>query len=82
MTLVVNASPLIFLSKVDALALLPGCFTKILVPPAVVKEIGNLPLPPFIRSVELSAESKAYIQGAMGRLHAGELEVMMMAQER
>jgi len=38
MRLVINASPLIFLSKVDSLAVLPGCFAEILVPPAVVAE--------------------------------------------
>ncbi len=80
MRLVINASPLIFLSKVDSLAVLPGCFAQILVPPAVVAE-ARLMLPPFVQVAELSDLGKAFVRGALGRLHQGELEVMTLARE-
>jgi len=59
MRLVVNASPLIFLAKVDALSLLPGCFAEILVPPAVVAEVRDLVLPASIQRAELTPEGAA-----------------------
>ena len=54
MKLVVNASPLIFLTKIGSLSLLNDCFTEILVPPAVVSEIGPLQLPEFVRVTAVS----------------------------
>ncbi len=81
MKLVINASPLIFLNKVDALSLLSGCFVEILVPPAVIAEIHTLRLPSFIQPATLTPEGVAYVKGAVGRLHAGELEVMVLARE-
>jgi len=80
--LVVNASPLIFLDKVDGLSLLCDCFEEILVPPAVASEIGALRLPDSIRIKTLSTAGSAFVLGAVGSLHAGELEVMLLAQER
>lgn len=80
--LVVNASPLIFISKIDSLSLFAECFTDILTPPAVVQEVRHLELPAFIQQVSLSSESNAYVRGATGRLHAGELETIALAQEQ
>jgi len=80
--LVVNASPLIFMSKINGLSLLAGCFTDILTPPAVVQEIRHLALPAFIQQIPLSPEGMAYVKGAKGRLHAGELETIVLAQEQ
>ncbi len=81
MKLVVNASPLIFLDKVGGLPLLCDCFEKTLVPPAVVSEIGTLRLPQQLRVKALSTAGSAFVRGAVGSLHAGELEVMVLAQE-
>lgn len=81
MRLVINASPLIFLSKVGSLTVLPGCFSEILVPPAVVAE-ARLILPPFVQVAELSDLGQAFVRGALGRLHQGELEVMTLAREQ
>ena len=53
-----------------------------MVPPAVVTEICDLALPPSIQRAQLTREGAAYVRGAVGRLHAGELEVMVLAQER
>lgn len=81
MKLVLNASPLIFLAKADALFLLPMCFTEIRVPPTVITEVRNLVLPACIQPTRLTPEGQAYVRGAMGRLHAGELEAMVLARE-
>lgn len=78
MRLVTNTSPLIFLTKIDALALLPRCFSEILAPAAVLAEVG-LELPDFILRSELSELGQAYVRGAIGRLHRGELEAMGLA---
>lgn len=56
MRLVTNASPLIFLAKIDLLSLLRSCFSQVIVPPAVVAETG-LNLPDFIQCRELSEQS-------------------------
>jgi predicted nucleic acid-binding protein len=81
MTVVSNTSPMIFLAKVEALVLLPQCFNRILVPHAVVTELGSFSLPSYIQPAIISPVGKAFVKGAIGRLHAGELEVMMLAQE-
>ena len=60
MRLVTDASPLIFLAKIDGLALLEGCFLEVLAPPAVVEE-ARLRLPDFIRRAELSELGEGHI---------------------
>jgi predicted nucleic acid-binding protein len=81
MKVVSNTSPLLFLSKIDALELLNQCFHEIFVPQAVVVELGNLILPSYIKTVALSPKGSAFVEGALGRLHRGELEAMVLAQE-
>jgi predicted nucleic acid-binding protein len=81
MKVVSNTSPLLFLSKIDALELLNQCFHEIFVPPAVVVELGHLTLPSYIKTVTLSPKGSAFVEGALGRLHRGELEAMVLAQE-
>lgn len=70
MRLVANASPLIFLTKIDLLPLLRSCFSQVLAPPAVVAETG-LDLPDFIPCRELSEVGDAFVRGAVGTLHRG-----------
>lgn len=77
MKLVINASPLIFLAKVDAINLLSDCFDAILTLPAVVAEIGALRLPSFI-NVTLIRNSKVFARrcnngspNGTGKLQAG-----------
>jgi predicted nucleic acid-binding protein len=79
--IVSNASPLIFLTKIDSLGLLRRCFSQILVPPAVVEETG-LDLPGFIEQIQLSEVGEAFVRGAIGTLHRGELETLTLARER
>ncbi len=81
MRLVTNTSPLIFLTKVDSLGLLRSCFTQVLAPPAVLAEAG-LELPGFIERRELSEVGAAFVRGAVGALHQGELEALVLAREQ
>jgi predicted nucleic acid-binding protein len=79
--IVTNASPLIFLTKIDALGLLQRCFSHVLVSPAVVAET-RLDLPDFIEETRLSEVGEAFVRGAIGTLHRGELETLTLARER
>jgi len=79
--IVLNTGPIIFLSKIDCLHLLVDCVDDIHVPHAVIEELRDYSPPSFIKTRSLSAIATAYIQGAKGRLHQGELEVMVLTQE-
>jgi len=79
--IVLNTSPVIFLSKIDCLHYLADCFDTIIVPNAVMRELHEYKLPEFIRVCPLSATGAAYVQGALGRLHQGELEAMLLTLE-
>lgn len=81
MRVVSNASPLIFLSKLGELELLAQCFAETSIPQAVRAEVGDLPLPAFVQVKTISEFGKHYVAGAIGTLHAGELEAMVLAQE-
>jgi hypothetical protein len=59
--LVSNASPLIFLTKIDALGWLQQCFQQTIVPPAVVAEV-SMELPDFIEQRSLSDLGAANLQ--------------------
>ncbi len=81
MRLVTNASPLIFLAKVELLPMLRSCFLQVLAPPAVVAET-RLDLPDFIERPNLSEIGHAFVRGAVGTLHRGEVEAMVLAREQ
>ncbi len=82
MKIVLNTSPIIFLSKIDCLTLLSACFSEIYVPSGVVAELHDFSLPSSIQPRSLSSAGAAYVQGALGRLHQGELEAIILAQEQ
>jgi predicted nucleic acid-binding protein len=79
--LVTNASPLIFLAKIKLLPMLRSCFLQVLAPPAVVAET-RLDLPGFIECRELSEIGHAFVRGAIGTLHRGEVEAIVLAREQ
>lgn len=81
MSLVSNASPLIFLAKIDVLDLLQGCFSQILVSPTVAHDT-RMTLPRFIEQRPLSQFGEAFVSGAIGTLHRGELEALVLAREQ
>jgi predicted nucleic acid-binding protein len=79
--IVLDTSPIIFLSKIDSLHLLVDCVDDIYAPQAVIEELRDYSPPSFIKVRSLSTIGAAYAQGALGRLHQGELEAMVLAQE-
>ncbi len=81
MKIVLNTSPIIFLSKVDSLKLLADVSDDIYTPAAVINELHEYTPPSFIKVATLSDIGAAYVQGALGRLHQGELEAIILAQE-
>lgn len=50
-------------------------------PQGVVDELYDFSLPDKIKMRALSLEGVAYVQGALGRLHLGELEAIRLAHE-
>ena len=81
MQIVSNTSPLIFLSKLGALELLPLCFERVCIPQAVKGELGELSLPAFVEVSDVSPFGSHLVDGMIGNLHRGELEAMVLAQE-
>lgn len=81
MKIVLNTSPIIFLGKIDSLHLLPDCIDDIYAPQAVVDELRDFAAPNFIKVCSLSDIGAAFVQGALGQLHQGELEAMVLAKE-
>ena len=78
MTVVADTSPLIALAQVDQLSLLEKLFGEVLVPPAVVREVG-LSLPGFVRELKLSRPIPAAVLRAS--LGPGESEALSLALE-
>ena len=81
MKIVLNTSPIIFLGKINCLHLLENCVSEVFVPKNVVNELGDYTLPHFINIKSLSVIGTAYLKGAIGRLHEGELSAIVLAQE-
>jgi predicted nucleic acid-binding protein len=81
MRVVSNASPLIFLSKLEAVDLLSHCFSSVTIPEAVKSEVGAIYLPESIGVTAVSEFGEHFVAGALGVLHQGELEAMVLAQE-
>jgi len=79
-TAVVNASPLINLAKIGRLNLLNDIFGKIVVPSAVLGEISGLDISEVVFTT-LNIENRVAVQSLLGKLHDGEVEVIVGVQE-
>jgi predicted nucleic acid-binding protein len=86
---VVDASPLIFLAKLDRLDLLKGGADQVVVPPAVLREIGEHP-DDASRKIDdarrswlgvRAVENRRIVDVLMADLDAGESEVIALALE-
>lgn len=88
---VINASPLIFLSKLERLCLLNELFETIYIPDAVLDEINaetnaetNAIKQPGINNLDfkqLTVTNRTAVTGLLGRLHIGEVETIIGAIE-
>lgn len=81
MRVVSNASPLIFLDAIEMLHLLGKCFEEVIITDSVRQEWGGSELPEFMEVRQISETGKAFVTGAIGRLHLGELETIVLARE-
>ena len=87
MDIAINASPLILLSKIDRLVLLNILFSKIYVPLAVLREIQDIDTTELkvdfsvISYVPLDVSNRVAVEGLLGKLHMGEVEVIIGALE-
>lgn len=81
MKLVLNTSPIIFLSKINSLHLLIDSVKTIFVPQGVADELLDYTLPDSLHLSEVSEVGAAFVRGAIGQLHQGELEAIVLAQE-
>jgi predicted nucleic acid-binding protein len=88
MDVVINASPLIFLYKIKRLDVLPKIFDTIYIPQAVSREIesGNSTeaknLLSSIPHKIIEVTNLTAVLGLLGRLHIGEVEVIVGAIEK
>jgi predicted nucleic acid-binding protein len=85
-----NASPVIFLSKIERLHLLSDLFSEVLIPDGVWNEVNQRPDDAAIIFNELRASSnltvftvknRTAVMAMIGRLHLGEVEVIVGAGE-
>lgn len=83
---IANTTPLIALANIGALNLLQKIYGEIIIPPAVVQEIKSEPAKTsvaaseWIRVCSIKNGNKRNLYKS--RLHAGEVEVMILAEEQ
>ena len=88
MDIVINASPLIFLYKIDRLDVLDKIFDTIYIPTAVIDEIESgdvIQAKELLSSIPyrtLEVTNRTAVLGLLGRLHIGEVEVIIGAIEK
>ena len=84
---IVNSTPLIILSKINALEILNNLYGEIIIPQAVFEEVTNkndvakekILNSEWIKILEVQDKSDRKIY--QSKLHDGEVEVMMLAKE-
>ena len=88
MDIVIDASPLILLSKIGLLHLLNKLFDAVYIPHAVIQEIQAINKTEMkiniteISFIPFEISNKIAVRGLLGRLHMGESEVMIGAIEK
>ena len=84
---VVNASPLILLGKINYLSLLNHLFDQVYIPSSVIREIqavDDLEMNTALSRVsfeQMDVTNRVAVLGLLGRLHLGEVEVIIGAIE-
>ena len=83
---IVNTTPLIALANIDQLELLHKLYENIIIPQAVLDEIIREPARQKVRSASWirvdSIKDESQKDMFRARLHAGEVEVMILAREQ
>jgi len=86
MIIVADSSPLIVLVKIEQIGILPALFGKIIIPPAVARELSSARRPKAVNS--LVATPPAWLEitqpkvlQSLPRLDAGETEAISLAIE-
>jgi len=86
MDIVTNASPLILLDKINRLRLFNSLYDTVYIPSAVLQEINQIGKPTIDLSSlyfqPLNVANQLAVLGLLGRLHNGEVEVMIGAIEQ
>ena len=78
--IVSNASPIIALQRIGQLDLLPALLGRLIIPPAVRREVfGSTPLPQWIEEMALTQPLASQV--LMAQLGAGETEAIALAME-
>jgi predicted nucleic acid-binding protein len=79
--IVSNSSPLIALSRIQRLDLIPAVLQSILIPPAVAREIEpSIPVLPAWVSVKVPSSQRSLLT-SRGRLGDGEREAIALASQ-
>ena len=85
MDIVVNASPLILLNKIGRLHLLNDLFDTLYIPSAVLQQVQTVEKSELILNQisfnQLEVSNKVAVLGLFGKLHIGEVEVIVGAIE-
>ena len=87
MEIVINASPLILLDKINRLYLLDMLFDVVYVPTAVLREVEAGTESNIISKLsqisykQLAISNRVAVSSLLGRLHVGEVEVIIGAIE-
>jgi len=85
MEVVINASPIIFLSKIERIWILDKLFDKVFIPKAVLQEVNVCKMAGRENQLDLisyeilEVVNQTAVLGMLGRLHKGEVEVMIGA---
>ena len=88
MEIVINASPIILLSKIGRLSLLNNLYGKVYIPDAVIMEVTDASRSDKALNLgtleysHLIVANKVAVNGLLGRLHSGEVEVIVGAIEK
>jgi predicted nucleic acid-binding protein len=87
MTVVADTSPLCYLVLIGRLDLLKQVFGQVAIPPAVIVELGDPEAPDSVRELAASlppwirVENVTSAEPALARLHPGEREAILLAEQ-
>lgn len=86
MIVVADSSPLVALTNIDHLSILPRLFGTVATPPEVLQELASAKRPPAVQALAVTPPSWLVVRTpsqnpAIERLHAGEIAAINLATE-